>query len=442
MKVILLFLGGSGAKCAEAFLHAGILSGAAGAQDSNVTIQIMDTDTSTPTQSKLAILPGGYSRLRAAVGDGSGSYGTEIHHRDTLGPHDGVAADQSSHLAALLGCQTRPENDILRLLLTEDMYGKGLRTGLYGWPNLGQAVWDHWLAQKGFPPKGEIEQALAQNETVRVVLVGSVFGGTGASGIPAMGKYLKKTFGKKPGFELHGLALTPYFAPPSGGPKAIIKAEDNPLRARHVLTVLSDADCGFDSLHFLGLPNPIALTAYKEDRQDNPTSAVERVAGWALWSLYCRSQAVPKGYRVLGVQDSDAYFLSNLPDGPSFEAAILRNAMAFAFLAYEYGEHWNQFPAPQSPAVLDDALNTYRNSLCAWLEGPCHHLLGKGERLPALSGMLTRDCERSRGWPELFNSLEASGALPWSIFIKSHPGCAFHADVKTAFHKIRNAIVA
>ena len=440
MRVILMFLGGSGAKCAEAFLHAGILTGGFGSNVERISVQILDPDTNTPTQKKLAGLPNSYTQLRNQWSTQSGFFSTELQHWPNLSPHSAVAASSDSKLATLLGCDTPVDEDVLRFFLSETQYEKDLRHGLYGWPNLGAAVWNQWLTNSGLPAEKEIKEALNQNSAVRVVLIGSIFGGTGASGIPTLGKRYKEKFGHELGFEIHGLVLTPYFAPPPKDGNETIKAEQNPLRAKHVLRLLDPEHSGFQSIHFLGLPNPVSIPKYEEDQQNNPTSTVERVAAWTLWTKHCNSVELQPGCHVLGVENPDGFSLAQFQGGAAFEGAVYQTALTFAFLAFEYGHHWKQKPDPQSQKSLEDSLGHYGRSLTAWLEGPFSSVLKKGEGLGQLQQWFALAGEATSEWLTSFRNLEGNGEGPWDVFVKAHKAKAFHEDVKIAFHQIRSAI--
>jgi hypothetical protein len=143
---------------------------------------------------------------------------------------------------------------------------------------------------------------------------------------------------------------------------------------------------------------------------------------------------------VLGVENPNAFWISQFQDGAGFEGAIQRTALTFAFLAYEYGHYWKRHPNPQQQQLLDDTLAIYSRSLSAWLDGPLGHVLAKGEWLKLIKKQLVQAPEPTPEWPNLFRRLEASGAGPWEIFVKSHADMAFAAEIKPAFHQIRNAI--
>lgn len=93
---------------------------------------------------------------------------------------------------------------------------QNLKNGFYAHPNIGCVFFQNFkdAAMQQFLVK--IKEDLKAGETVKVVLVGSVFGGTGASGLPSVMKLIRANCGDHiEKFHCFGVLVTPYFEVPA-----------------------------------------------------------------------------------------------------------------------------------------------------------------------------------------------------------------------------------
>ncbi|MBQ8150554.1 MAG: hypothetical protein IJ041_08560 [Clostridia bacterium] len=115
----------------------------------------------------------------------------------------------------------------------------------------------------------QMEADLNAGQRVKVVLCGSIFGGTGASGIPALARFLHQRFiDRLDRFELASMLMLPYYkVPPSSHNEEleiVVKSADFPDKARTALQYYGmtgmirsgedDRDGVFDAMYLLGLP--------------------------------------------------------------------------------------------------------------------------------------------------------------------------------------------
>ena len=178
-------------------------------------------------------------------------------------------------------------------LLAHAIYSKGesqlaYDKGFHGHPNLGVLFFQYHLDQlsqkKAQNKDDEINQMLAMIErdlqegrTVRVLVAGSVFGGTGASGIPQITRFIRNHFeGEQDRLLIGGIFMLPFYHVPETqqidyeltvessnfmekagtalqhyGDQGAIRQKTNPTNPENAL----DAENGlFDAIYLLGLP--------------------------------------------------------------------------------------------------------------------------------------------------------------------------------------------
>ncbi|WP_026939009.1 hypothetical protein [Holophaga foetida] len=380
-----------------------------------------------------------YGRARKLLG--AEAYPTEIFLDPKVATPFGAFVDQTPTLPAYLGCKPADSGyDLLRLLVTEPQMKKDLQNGLYGWPGVGSAIWHQWVSEENaLPAKNEIGESLSEGKTVRVVLVGSIFGGTGASGLPKLGALYAQSF-KNSRFSVHAMVLTPYFMPPNVKEGQLIDGNHHPLRARDVMAALGVEGKRFSSTHFLGLPEPVTMEKYQEDRQDNPTTLVERVAAWTLWARLGREDEELNGNYVLGADPKKKFNFSDLhgAKGAAFDIELERHALSMVFLAYEYGHHFQAVKDEAGQRNLKEVCEVYGQALRAWLDDEAFPSLPSPIRnREALKGLLDRwinpAAEPHGDWLKAMSPLGDQAAGRWGIFRKSHPDMKFHEGLDKAY---------
>lgn len=115
----------------------------------------------------------------------------------------------------------------------------------------------------------QMDAEMKAGQQVKVILCGSIFGGTGASGIPALARFLHQRFQNRLSqFELASMLMLPYYkVPPSSHNEQleiVVKSADFPDKARTALQYYGmtgmirsgedDQDGVFDAMYLLGLP--------------------------------------------------------------------------------------------------------------------------------------------------------------------------------------------
>lgn len=319
MKQYVLFIGGTGARCAESFLYLSA-TGALGIQETEILL--LDADLANGNFISACDLLENYKTLNNALhiagegisanticfrkdvtgekcvigGNSTGAMHANFHLEDLAGNTFGTAKssyDQSKQLMKALYTRAEMENEITSI-------------GYFSHPNVGAAAIRATIIRDNDienphnkTPYGNfcrmIINSLATGE-VRVLLVGSVFGGSGASALPALAEDIQKKaydFGKQAYTSrlfVGAVMLLPYFtikkavSSPEG-----VNAGEFPLAAKDALWYYSnDKDNPFNRCYLLGCS---VLESYENlgsggAKQTNPPHVVEWEAALAVADFF------------------------------------------------------------------------------------------------------------------------------------------------------------
>lgn len=191
-KNYLIGIGGTGARVVEAVVHCC----AAGLGPDELTVFMVDPDEGNGNLSRTKELVTAYQRARAAFGDRNApdvrAFGTQLGTPKSF--VWGIFEDQNRTLGSyiehgLAAKSPRPElAEFMEVLFSEQERTRELNEGFRGHPSIGAVVManapedkDPWLTFWS-----DVDAAGGEHE-VRVFLVGSIFGGTGAAGVPTFG---------------------------------------------------------------------------------------------------------------------------------------------------------------------------------------------------------------------------------------------------------------
>lgn len=166
-----------------------------------------------------------------------------------------------------------------------------------------------------------MEADISRGESVKLMLCGSIFGGTGASGIPALSRYLRERFrARSELFELGAMLMLPYYkVPPSSVNEEleiVVKSSTFLDKARTALQYYgmaglirqSEADQSgvFDALYMLGLPPEGFVTARNystgSQSQENDAHMLEWLA------TRCIASFMRTGFRGADASNIDCYY--------------------------------------------------------------------------------------------------------------------------------------
>ena len=293
MSGTLICAGGSGARILEGVLQLC----AAGIGPDKLGILMIDPDGANGNTARAKKLVDSYQQCRSILG--SDGWGGRFFHTslDLLQPNEGdrglnvctlVGADQK--FADLLNYQSlsEAELDIVHLLFTEEEIQMHMKFGFRGHPSLGATALGLLPLMRDERPWNQMKQRLqaelALGET-RVLIAGSVFGGTGASVFFPLTRFLRQLPDKNLDRLLVGaLALVPYFQFRSDNAetKGTVQAEWFDLATRAAAQfyqhLRTNGDWDFASMYWLGddSPTEVKWDALGGGRgQENPAHFVE-----------------------------------------------------------------------------------------------------------------------------------------------------------------------
>ena len=348
MKLFAIGVGGSGAKCLEAAIHLHTMGlfDREGSPPTELGVLFVEPDRQSALLQRAQTALVRTQALRKALdgvqtqhfcrGGGLKDYGV-------WNPVESVASHGALTIAQIYTKQIlqhkSPElGGLMDCLFTQEEQKLDLREGFRGRPPIGSALMsaialDDLSTWKRF--KGDVCQAAKGGEDVCIHLFGSVFGGTGASGVPTLARLLRNWLKSKAiqKARLNASLLLPYFNFKDHGTKDTglhAEASNFQLNTRAAVEYLSqngaqDFECG--QVYLLGSD---AKTAYDFSiggaSQANGAHLVELLAALGLRDSLSRG----------GDQDFTAYTLSrreqgnvnwsDLPDSAATQRALVRGA--------------------------------------------------------------------------------------------------------------------
>lgn len=211
MKRVAMLFGGCGGRVAEALVFAacaGVLS------VPEMRLMFIDPDTEEPHTARAMALLGDYGRIRSrcAGSPSGGEFSVAL-----------SASRWPDHLpgqATALRQWAQEDGDdalLMRALFAPETADRDMRRGFQGDQALAATVIAGLLKESESNPDDALRRLLSEldGEDAQIVLVGSVCGGTGGAGIPAMAAHLRERLGERA--HLSAVLLLPYGARDSAG---------------------------------------------------------------------------------------------------------------------------------------------------------------------------------------------------------------------------------
>ncbi|HYE51708.1 MAG TPA: hypothetical protein VEB20_19090 [Azospirillaceae bacterium] len=334
----LIGIGGSGSRVLEAALH----MTAAGLGPRKMWIGHMDPDRGNGNIGRLKRLSGQYADLQASLRKAADQalapkahfLRTEV----TAAEPDLVwspVPDGRRDLRALFGARgmMRPAAEHLfeSLFHPREEQTLDLEVGFRGRPAIGAAViaatangespfWTDLL---------RVKRDLGSGVPVRIFLTGSIFGGTGAAGLPTVARVLRSRLAEAgmTDFRIGAGVLLPYFGytDPDDDEQvvaarsaAFLSQSQGALRYYHQ-TLAGSGKPIFDSMTVLGWPRPIQLEGFDigGQGQSNPPMAPELLAALACLDFFSDPEPEPRaGVRLLAADETKPLGWSDLPSVP------------------------------------------------------------------------------------------------------------------------------
>ena len=221
MKNFIIGIGGTGAKCLEHLLH----SCAAGLGPKNLWAGMVDQDEANGNVSRTKILLSKYMNLRSTLRD-EGKHDlaedSDLFKTNIITNNDSVwlpIKDADPTLKQLINYNYLKDEvkGLIDCLYDPEEKNQNLSEGFRARPNIGAAAMLATTANEDDPFWSQIYKAIDAargGEEVRVFIISSIFGGTGASGFPNIARRIKQIQKEKnvtSNFHLGGALMLPYF---------------------------------------------------------------------------------------------------------------------------------------------------------------------------------------------------------------------------------------
>ncbi|MDR1600269.1 MAG: hypothetical protein LBS11_10445 [Oscillospiraceae bacterium] len=368
----LVFLGGTGAKCAEALVQLAA-AGAAGGTDVTYHILTVDVDATNGNRKRALEAIGRYQLLREQfpASDrfvGSSLFAPRILHYDWhVRMPDAFAFSAGVDCLNAMRTQNNPDElDLMRLLYTDEEMGFDFaKEGFHAIPAIGAPVLQYILREGlGMEPLEAFVGVMRAEVGAQshLILVGSIFGGTGACGVPSLMRF----FGDRMGgvalagrLHTHAVLLLPYyhFADPGRDEPMAVHARRFYNNARGALAFYRDLEkeLKYERLYLVGSPVDYNMGEYRPgmEGQQNPPTLVEWESALAI--AHCVGTAVEAG------EGGKQFIHSVRGSGSEGATAVIRMA-------------WRDFSMPTAGAV-----GTMMRFCAAYL-GYYRHYIGRNRQ--------------------------------------------------------------
>jgi hypothetical protein len=297
-------IGGTGARVAEALIHAC----AAGYGPERLSIFLIDPDSNNGNLKRTVELLALYRKCREYVGTQAGDPVT-LFHTEISAPTPevwGVLDKGQVSLADYIGLEglrvQSPElASFASVLFTQDELATHLDEGFRGRPAIGAVVMANRDDEK--EPWATFWKDVAEASVpgeVRVFTVGSIFGGTGAAGVPTLGsprmlKDERTTLGARNKLWLGGALILPYFSIGSEHAAAeserkgmFVTGEDFPVATKAALQFYDGGALAYDQLYLIGDSTAQETGSFStgSERQRNRSHYVEVAAALSAFDFY------------------------------------------------------------------------------------------------------------------------------------------------------------
>ena len=214
-----------------------------------------------------------------------------------------------------------------------------LNEGFRGHPSIGAAV----LA-KNFDDRtkwttltAQIEKSLGEGDTVKIFLAGSVFGGTGAAGLPTVARLLRNNLADYADrISIGGVLILPYFSfTPTDNFDALFARSENFLpNTKAALKFYAERENLFDATYFVGdtMMTPVSEFSVGSANQRNEAHIVELYAALAAADFFARPINAPKIFKYICRHERDKFSWDDLPTSRERFVQFARFIFAYVHL--------------------------------------------------------------------------------------------------------------
>lgn len=326
MGCYVFYVGGSGSKMLEASLHAAA-AGVFNVTGAPVNTVIVDLDQTGGNLKRAKSLIGIYKDVRASIGGREEKEGSaDIGFRTDFELYALTSVEERAMSGILASTTIGDDREIARALYTDYELEMSYQRGFYGHPNVGA----HFFASQlpNLPDNhsfteviDKIRQELVRGGRPRILLAGSIFGGTGASAIPSIAKYIRQLTDLNPdpdarrtvggGAVIGAMLLLPYFATTKGD--GVIDYTQFEPKAKAALEYYAKEGVGygdnkvFNAIYMVGSQDKVVYSYCTGGSEQNNAAHLVDFLGAEAVSHFLTTN--PDGYQP---EEQDGHWLFNL----------------------------------------------------------------------------------------------------------------------------------
>lgn len=326
MGCYVFYVGGSGSKMLEASLHAAA-AGVFNVTGAPVNTVIVDLDQTGGNLKRAKSLIDIYKDVRASIGGREEKEGSaDIGFRTDFELYALTSVENKAMSGILASTNIGDDREIARALYTDYELEMSYQRGFYGHPNVGA----HFFASQlpNLPGNhsfteviDKIRQELIKGGRPRILLAGSIFGGTGASAIPSIAKYIRQLtdLNKDPdarhtvggGAVIGAMLLLPYFATTKGD--GVIDYTQFEPKAKAALEYYAKEGVGygenkvFNAIYMVGSQDKVVYSYCTGGSEQNNAAHLVDFLGAEAVSHFLTTN--PDGYQP---KEQDGHWLFNL----------------------------------------------------------------------------------------------------------------------------------
>lgn len=352
MSRYLIGVGGTGAKCVEATVH---LAAAGVLPREPVLVQFVDPDGSNGSLNRAIAATRAYAAVQQPLELGTDPGASAVHAFRTpvrVGTREvwtPFADTTRRRLGDVLGYQELAVNDpgaarLFDVLYSSEEREEDLGVGFRGHPSIGAAVLAHTLSFEDDPTwagfAASVDQSLQSPGEAHVFLAGSIFGGTGAAGLPTIGRLVREDVlgGADGGGRLGAALALPYFSFQFKGNADGLRADAASFIPNSQAALKYYHQKGYldiyDALYVFGEPDlqPEAEASVGGSTQTNAPHPSELYGALAAADFFHGHER--KGLQTTARSDQERIGWSDLPwMGPS---GVEERVVGFARFAFAY----------------------------------------------------------------------------------------------------------
>lgn len=213
MSNYVLFIGGTGARVYRSFIH---ICAAGAVQLNEVNVLLLDADSANQAAKVCSDLYQLYQHHHQELQRTNTIKKTPAFHCDIRMLNTDAISPVNEEVSCVEQiAKEDKERRAMSWFYSEKERKQNLKNGFYAHPNIGCVFFQDFRDSVMQRFLENIKNDLKSDETVKVVLVGSVFGGTGASGLPSIMRLISANcIENREKLHCYGVLVTPYFEVP------------------------------------------------------------------------------------------------------------------------------------------------------------------------------------------------------------------------------------